>query len=188
MNRTETLIVAAFDQLLAEKPLSKITVKEIVERCGINRNTFYCHFHDIPALLERIVKEKSDEIIQNHGQLDSLMDCIQLVIRYCTSYKQAILHIYRSVQRENFLKTLEQLTLYTVEEFVTTATAALPITQADKQLLIRYYKCTIIGVSLDWLDAGMNYDLLAAATRICDLFAGSSERAFLKSAAGLEKP
>ena len=116
------------------------------------------------------------------------MDCIRLFIQYCTAYKQAILHIYRSVQRESFLQTLERMVLYAVDEFVTAATADLPIRPEDKQLLIRYYKCTVIGVCLDWLDAGMEYDLLAASVRVCDLFAGSAERAFLKGAGDLPMP
>jgi len=188
MNRTEKLIVDAFEQLLAEKPLSKITVREIVDRCGVNRNTFYYHFQDIPTLLERIVKEKADEILQNHGQPGSLVDCIHLMIQYCASYRRSILHIYRSVQREVFLQTLERVALYVVEEFVTAATEDLSIRAEDRQLLIRYYKCTLIGVILDWLDAGMNYDLPAASARVCDLFAGSSRRAFLKCAAEQPQP
>lgn len=63
------------------------------------------------------------------------------------------------------MKTLEHLVLYVVEEFVTAATAGLSIQPEDRHLLIRYYKCTIIGVCLDWLDAGMEYDLLAASVR-----------------------
>lgn len=183
MNRTEKLIADTLSQLLEEKPLNKITVKEIVERCGVNRNTFYYHFQSIPVLLGRIVKEQADEIIQNHSHSESLVDCVQLVIQYCCSYKKAILHIYRSVQRETFLNALEHLTLYTVTEFVESATQGLSIQPEDKQLLIRYYKCTIIGVSLDWLNSGMSYDLLAASTRVCELFDGSAERAFLKGSA-----
>ena len=41
MNRTKDAIAAAFFELLTERSLSKITVKDIVDRCGINRNTFY---------------------------------------------------------------------------------------------------------------------------------------------------
>lgn len=51
MNRNKQAIIDAFWELLEEKPLSKITVKDIVERCQINRNTFYYHFRDIPLLL-----------------------------------------------------------------------------------------------------------------------------------------
>lgn len=37
---TKEIIAKTFTELLDEKPMSKITVKDIVERCGVNRNTF----------------------------------------------------------------------------------------------------------------------------------------------------
>ena len=40
---TKKAIEIALFKLLNEKPLSKITVKDIVEECGINRNSFYYH-------------------------------------------------------------------------------------------------------------------------------------------------
>ena len=46
---TRTAIVNSFIRLLNEKPLDKITVKDIVDDCGVNRNTFYYHFQDIYA-------------------------------------------------------------------------------------------------------------------------------------------
>ena len=49
MDRTKNAIVEAFWQLLDEKPFNKITVKNIVELCGVNRNTFYYHFSDTPT-------------------------------------------------------------------------------------------------------------------------------------------
>jgi AcrR family transcriptional regulator len=58
MRRTRASIIAAFSQLLEERPLNKITVKDIVDRCDINRNTFYYHFQDIPALLQEMMEEK----------------------------------------------------------------------------------------------------------------------------------
>ena len=45
---TRQIILHTLTELMNEKPLSKITVKDIVERCGVNRNTFYYHFRDIP--------------------------------------------------------------------------------------------------------------------------------------------
>ena len=50
-NFTEKAIKASFLKLLNERPLTKITVRDIVEDCGINRNSFYYHYRDIPALL-----------------------------------------------------------------------------------------------------------------------------------------
>ena len=50
-NFTKMAIKATFIKLLNERPLNRITVKDIVEECGVNRNSFYYHFEDIPALL-----------------------------------------------------------------------------------------------------------------------------------------
>lgn len=56
MKKTKETIIDAFWQLLEEKPFNKITVQNIVERCALNRNTFYYHFQDIPNLAEYTVK------------------------------------------------------------------------------------------------------------------------------------
>lgn len=183
VNRTKDAIADAFFELLTERPLSKITVKDIVDRCGINRNTFYYHFEGIPSLLEQTVKCMSDEIIQAHSKSGSPMDCIAPFVQYCTDNKRAILHIYRSVQREVFLTYLDRTAMYIVSQYVEATTAGLFTSEShtkEKRLLIRYYKCTLVGALLDWLDTGMEYDLLAAAQDICELFAGSGKQAFLK--------
>ena len=53
-NFTRKAIKEAFLKLLNQRPLSQITVKDIVEDCGINRNSFYYHFEDLPALVEEL--------------------------------------------------------------------------------------------------------------------------------------
>ena len=57
-NFTKKAIQETFITLLDERPLNKITVKDIVETCGINRNSFYYHFEDLPALVEEMVAEQ----------------------------------------------------------------------------------------------------------------------------------
>ena len=56
-------IQAAFLSLLEERPLRDITVKDIVQSCGVNRNSFYYHFKDIPALLQEILAQQAEEIV-----------------------------------------------------------------------------------------------------------------------------
>lgn len=182
MNQTKNTIVTAFWQLLEEKPYNQITVKSIVSRCLINRNTFYYHFHDIPELLEYSFKQDIDHLIQTYSHFGSPMDCLKPFVEHVKNRKSAFLHIYRSVQREVFLKELERLCLYTVKEYVDTVTEDLPLQEEDKNLLIRYYKCTLVGAILDWMDHSMDYDLLNSFVRISELFSGTGKQAFLKSA------
>ena len=63
---TKRAIRASFLKLLNERPLNKITVKDIVEDCGINRNSFYYHYPDIPALAEEIVRDEAARIVQEY--------------------------------------------------------------------------------------------------------------------------
>ncbi|MBR0376928.1 MAG: TetR family transcriptional regulator, partial [Lachnospiraceae bacterium] len=45
---TARAIKDAFLAELNDRPLSKISVKDISDRCGINRNTFYYHYDNVP--------------------------------------------------------------------------------------------------------------------------------------------
>lgn len=54
---TQMVIRESFIQLLKEKPIEKITVKEICEVADVNRSTFYSHFSDAYAVLEAISTE-----------------------------------------------------------------------------------------------------------------------------------
>lgn len=47
---TKKAIAGALKELMEEKPISKITVGDIADRCGINRQTFYYHFRTYPIL------------------------------------------------------------------------------------------------------------------------------------------
>ena len=46
------MIAEAFIRLSKQKNIDKITVKDLVEACGISRQTFYYHFQDILEVIE----------------------------------------------------------------------------------------------------------------------------------------
>ena len=57
VRRTRELIVRAFNELVAEKGHTGLTVQEIAERATINRATFYAHFADQYELFDHHVSE-----------------------------------------------------------------------------------------------------------------------------------
>jgi AcrR family transcriptional regulator len=57
VKRTRELIVRAFNELVAEKGHTGLTVQEIAERATINRATFYAHFKDQYELLDYYISE-----------------------------------------------------------------------------------------------------------------------------------
>ena len=48
-------IAEAASNLLFEKKVKKLTVKDIVEECHITRQAFYYHFEDIPDLISQYI-------------------------------------------------------------------------------------------------------------------------------------
>lgn len=178
MNRTELAIADAFWQLLEEKPYNKITVKNIVERCNMNRNTFYYHFHDIPDLLDCILKSNADEIMSKYNHFDSYIDCMIPLVQESMQRKKAILNIYQSIHRDVFVEHLNKIALYISEQYTEILTKDVNILVQDKELLVRFNKCVIVGIVLDWLDCHADYDLIASFTRIYQILEQNNKQFF----------
>lgn len=165
-NFTQKAIKDTFISLLEEHPLSDITVKNIVETCGINRNSFYYHYQDIPTLIEEIVKEQAEAIIRKYPSVSSIVECFDALIEFASERKRSIMHIYRSVSREVFERNLMEVSEYFVRSFIDTALANEKISAQDKQAIINYYKCVGFGLIIDWLNNGMTEAYAQSVRRI----------------------
>lgn len=63
IRRTKKLLTEAFIELLSQKKLNEITIKELCEKADINRGTFYLHYQDIFDLKKQIECDLCDELI-----------------------------------------------------------------------------------------------------------------------------
>ena len=165
-NFTKKAIKETFIELLDEKPLSSITVKDIVEKCGINRNSFYYHYNDMPALIEEIVKEEAEGIIAKHLSISSIADCFDAVIEFASHRKKAIMHIYRSVSRDVFERHLMDVSEYFVQQYIYIALANDQVSDEIKNAIINYYKCVCFGLTLNWLNTGMHQEQVESIRKI----------------------
>ena len=180
VERTKTAIIEAFQQVLEETPINKITVKTIVTRCNITRNTFYYYFESIPELVEYHLTAMADQLL-NSFDAPNPREELGRVINYFSQRKKSVLHIYRYLPREQFLPILDKIAAYVIERSIRQATAEAPISEEDLTVLNRFYKGALVGVFLDWLEAGMNYDMNTMAERLCELMEGSTRKAIEKS-------
>lgn len=179
---TKKAIVQTFLKLLDDRPLNQITVKDIVEACGINRNSFYYHFEDLPSLLEEILKDEADRIINEHASVSSLEDCLCVAIDFALKHKRAVMHTYGATNRALYEQYLDRVSQYVVSEYVNMKFKEIPADPADKELLIHFFKCILIGGALDWIADGMRYDIRQHVRRLCLLFDGNVEEALRRSA------
>lgn len=174
-NFTRNAIKSSFLKLLNERPLSKITVKDIVSDCGVNRNTFYYYFEDIPKLIEDIIVEDADRIIQDFPSVALIEDCFNAMIDFALKHKCAVLHIYNSINRDIYEQYLWRICEHTVEKYVDTVMDGRKINKTDEDIIRQYFCCVLFGIVSGWLNNGMKEDIQLSFERIYELQKGTVE-------------
>lgn len=175
-NLTEKAIKESFIKLLNERPLNKITVKDIVEDCGINRNSFYYHFQDIPSLVEEIVIENVNGIAEMYPGIESIEQCMDVVIQFAINNKRAAYHIYNSSNRNIYEHYLLSVCEKAVTNLADNLLRGKEIRDSDRKIIIRFYKCEIFGQIIDWMNDGMKEDIKEQFHRLCELRQGFPEK------------
>lgn len=94
---TKKELAAALKKLMAVKPINKITVRELVTECGINRNSFYYHFEDIYALFKWMVEAEAVEIVQQYELMMDYHEVINFVLDYVESNQYLLKNAYSAV-------------------------------------------------------------------------------------------
>lgn len=72
--KTEQAIRKAFHELLQEKDIKRITVRELVARAQINKTTFYAHYETMQNLIDTLERERINYIIDNLDQVQLLFE------------------------------------------------------------------------------------------------------------------
>ena len=177
---TKKAIVEAFLELLNEKPLDKITVKEIVDSCGINRNTFYYHFEDIHALLTFVLDGEVERVIAEHADVESLEEGFIEAARFALCNKRAVYHIYNSVSREDLERYLNSIAEDVVRRMVEGLYSEGEVSELDRELIIHFYKCGLSGMVMAWVGEGMKADPEQMIRSLGKLLEGSISAAMEK--------
>ena len=168
-------------KLLNEHPLNKISVRSIVEDCGINRNSFYYHYQDIPTLIEEIIKEDADELIKKFPTVNSLDECIDVALKFAIENKKAVMHIYNSVNRDIYERSMMKLCGYIVETYLDTVFGKGTVSEQDRNAAVKFIKCEIFGLSFEWIENGMQDDAIKEIYRVVNLCRGMSEEVIKRS-------
>ena len=177
---TQKAIIDAFVKLLDERPLNKITIKDIVEECGINRNTFYYHFRDVPDLIEVIVREETELVMRQNVSVDSFEQCLEIAVQFILKNRRANLHIFNSTSRDMYEQQLMKICRYVVGTFLQKEFEARRVCSEDREILVTCYASQAFGLFIGWLDGGLKEDFRPKLSRLCELRRGSIEAALEK--------
>lgn len=150
--QTQKFIMSTFMQLLESESLDKITVRDIVEECEINRNTFYYHYSDIYDLLDDVFRVETEKFMsEDVDENTTFGEEYERAARFVLKYKKAILHIYDSKKRDVLQNYLETLAFSFISRFVKKEADGYGLPDEDIDYITGFYTHAIVGNTLGWI-------------------------------------
>ncbi len=151
---TEEKILNAALKLLEEKNLDKISVKDICDECGINRNTFYYHYTDIYAVLDALL-ENTSTLMKKEGKGSDMLTDYEKRVAFISANKKAVMHVYQSKQRGTISSYIHRLSHDFVSEYVNKAAEGKKVSDNDILFICSFYECALEGLIYRWLENNM---------------------------------
>lgn len=170
-SKTQRAIMESFVRLLNQRPLDKITVKDIVQDCGISRNTFYYHFQDIYDLLQATFSAVLDNVLSE--DLTTWQESLMACTRFALENRRALYHVYRSANRDQLDRYLNRIAGQSMEKLIRYQAQGINIADEDIRYLTLFYKHAIVGILLEWLENDMKADVEHAISRMGVLLEGN---------------
>lgn len=97
---TKKLLSSSLKELMKIKALDKISIRELTEHAGVNRQTFYYHFEDIYDLLKWIFQQETVQLLIGHESTRIWQDGLLQLFYYLDENREICLCALRSVGRD----------------------------------------------------------------------------------------
>lgn len=146
---TKKAILDAFLRIAAKKPLEKITVRDIVDACGVNRNTFYYYFQDIYAVVEELGRISIASVPQDRSLGETLellyLQWALFMEEHPRAMRSFIISLGADGADRYFAPMLDEVLLAALSHDM----AGTPLPPARQQLLLDFVRCALIGVCVN---------------------------------------
>ena len=107
-NAMKYALAQSLKNLLSTRKLDKITVKDIAEDCGVNRQTFYYYFRDIYDLLEWNFCDATERLIRSGLDHGDWRSGVKAVTEYLQENRTLVWNAYHSISHESVSEFLKR--------------------------------------------------------------------------------
>lgn len=164
-------------RMLLIKDLDKITISDITNDCGINRQTFYYHFKDIYDLLEWVYTNEATKALGGKKTYETWKQGFKQIFQYILNNKEFVLSTFNSVSREYLERYLYNEVYLLLIGVVEEKAKGIPVREKDKSFIADFYKYAFVGIVLDWIRTGMKEEADEIIERLNKLICGNMEEA-----------
>ena len=170
---TKKAIVESFVSLVSRKPLDKVTVKDIVEDCGITRNTFYYYFSDIYDIVDELLGGLEGDYDANHT--GGWEKGFRKAMRFALDNRRAVYNMYNSSRKNELMVCINNAITRLIERLIDENPDSKGISKKDKKLIVLFYRGAVVAYIVEWFDTGMKDSADEMIERVLFLFEGSMD-------------
>lgn len=152
---TKRALGEALKKLSSKKELSKITIKNITDYCGVNRQTFYYHFKDIYDLIEWIYTNDIIKELKDNDTYESWSDGLLFIFNYILENKKFIINTYNSDGKDYLMNFLYAKTSQSIIRVINQKSKDTKISDENKNFIASFYKYAFVGIIKEWIENGM---------------------------------
>lgn len=163
---TKKSIVQSTKSLVCDKNFEKISVIEIANKCGINRNTFYYYFKDKYEVLEWIFHDEIEPVLESYFQNKNITKSIMVL---CNLMKKEKLFYTKALEITNHNSLRQLLVNYYIKYLINVGVehyTRLNINDENQEIIARFYSHGIVGLISDWSRCGMKKDADTVTTMV----------------------
>ena len=142
------VIAAGFAKLMEQKPIDKITVKDVVEKCGISRQTFYYHFQDIRDVMEYCIRSHLSKARAKSLEESDPVKAAQEFVSAACDNGQMLKALMNSQKRRQVEKMFMDAMMNCVEQRIHTSKPNTRLSSTEMELAKQFYASGLAGVIL----------------------------------------
>jgi probable dihydroxyacetone kinase regulator len=155
---TKKALASSLKKIMEKKPLGKISVREIIEDCGVNRKTFYYHFQDIYDLLKWIFEEEAIEIVKQYDLIIDYQDAIHFALDYVEENKLICNCAFDALGRDELKRFFQKDFFSVIGNIVDQLSVGMIIPEDYKAFLVNFYTEALASLLIDWIRNKENRD------------------------------
>ena len=152
---TKKALADALKKMMVIKPIDRITVNDLVETCGVSRQTFYYHFDDVYDLLEWVFEEDANANLPREVVYDNWKQDVTLWFKYLYDNAAFALNVYNSNSRLYMLRYIKGRLGACIRSFSEIVAENRAIDRADFEFIVEFYSNIVVGLISQWMDQGM---------------------------------
>ncbi len=152
---------------LEKKDLEYVTVKEICERAGVNRSTFYLHYENIGDLLDECVEYTNEKCFERYSSdlkdvkkrlnSDRAEDSVFVSPEYLRPYFEFVKQnkrLYTVVLQHRKTFKTDSTFLKIFDSVFSPAMDRFNVAESEKQYIVRFYLGGITSIASEWVGSG----------------------------------